>query len=423
MPTSIITGGLTVDGVAQGATTGAMTLYVDAATGVDTNDGTVSKPLRQIQTALDRVPEIINHNVIINVGAGSYGQINSTSKIVNTGTLTVTGTMATFTPATGSASGTFDSVSDNVLTLAGAGWTINDLKGKFLVIGSNYYPILSNTATTVTISDRTRTGTPAFSFAVPTSIIDGDSGISPVVYFGCMPPFGNPSVAQFKNFIIRDTLAHKSSLAIIPKWRCGSFSRCSFLGRATNNTYSTEVWVAGTGYLYDCYFSNTDTTSSIAFIDTNAVTVANCAFDSIAITANNSDAHLYNCTLNGYLAAACPPVFLISRSLVELNDVMLTTVAGNGIELTQGCDSLWLTDTTKIIGCTGFGVNAATEFGSLSKKACYNSIYVASTVAMSTNTAGDFSIDGTTPIAIADLRLDADKTMVDLARLNRLAAD
>ena len=48
---TILQGGLTIDGVAQGQTTADMTLYVDDATGLDTNTGLVGFPTKTIMAA------------------------------------------------------------------------------------------------------------------------------------------------------------------------------------------------------------------------------------------------------------------------------------------------------------------------------------------------------------------------------------
>lgn len=56
------------------ATEGNLTLFV-STTGNDTNDGmTAGTALRNIQTAINRIPQIVNHTVTINVAAGTYSE-------------------------------------------------------------------------------------------------------------------------------------------------------------------------------------------------------------------------------------------------------------------------------------------------------------------------------------------------------------
>ena len=49
-----------------------VTLYVDAATGDDANDGTQGKPFKTIQAAINSLPQLLMGAVIISVAAGTY---------------------------------------------------------------------------------------------------------------------------------------------------------------------------------------------------------------------------------------------------------------------------------------------------------------------------------------------------------------
>lgn len=55
-------------------TTSNITLYVDATTGNDANPGTSVQPLKTIQAAINKIPQIVNHAVVINVMAGTYNE-------------------------------------------------------------------------------------------------------------------------------------------------------------------------------------------------------------------------------------------------------------------------------------------------------------------------------------------------------------
>lgn len=64
-----------INGNSLTATTAAMTLYVDAVNGNDSNSGTAAgagNALATINAAINKVPKIIRHNVTINVAAGTY---------------------------------------------------------------------------------------------------------------------------------------------------------------------------------------------------------------------------------------------------------------------------------------------------------------------------------------------------------------
>lgn len=68
-----------VDGI-QGSqiplkTTANLTYYVNTSTGLDTNDGLTSETaLKTIMSAVNKLPQTINHNIIINVAAGTYNE-------------------------------------------------------------------------------------------------------------------------------------------------------------------------------------------------------------------------------------------------------------------------------------------------------------------------------------------------------------
>lgn len=48
--------------------------YVDGTNGMDSNDGSQAKPFKTIQHAIDLLPQCINHNITINIGAGTYNE-------------------------------------------------------------------------------------------------------------------------------------------------------------------------------------------------------------------------------------------------------------------------------------------------------------------------------------------------------------
>lgn len=78
-------------------TTANITLYVDTATGSDSNNGlTAGTAFKTISKALNVIPQIVNHTVTINVAAGTYNE--------------------TVTPKGFSGSGTINLIGDNVLS-------------------------------------------------------------------------------------------------------------------------------------------------------------------------------------------------------------------------------------------------------------------------------------------------------------------
>ncbi|MGO4678210.1 DUF1565 domain-containing protein, partial [Bosea sp. 2YAB26] len=63
-----------------------ITYYVNAASGNDSNNGlTSSAPFKTISKAISMIPQIVNHNVIINVAAGTYNEEVSLSGYMGNG--------------------------------------------------------------------------------------------------------------------------------------------------------------------------------------------------------------------------------------------------------------------------------------------------------------------------------------------------
>lgn len=86
------------NGVHGLATTANITYYVNVATGNDGNDGLTSgTAFKTIQAAINKLPQIINHTVTINLAAGAYPENVSVSGFVGKGTLTIKGDSAVST--------------------------------------------------------------------------------------------------------------------------------------------------------------------------------------------------------------------------------------------------------------------------------------------------------------------------------------
>ena len=199
------------------------TIYVDT-TGNDNNEGTQGSPFLTIQAALDYVSQFqIGAPVTVQVGAGTFaGFIFPTLRILPNVTLTagqvtagqvpgvtVKGTWAAVTPATGSASGTATSVTTVLLTHTGQTWTVDNLKGKFVAInvatGVRYIPITGNTATTLTLPAQTNsTSNLLYSIVVPATIIT-QTAVSPIsgsicVSAGTITGIGTPCTVEGVQF-------------------------------------------------------------------------------------------------------------------------------------------------------------------------------------------------------------------------------
>lgn len=78
------------------ATTTTLTFYVNASTGNDENDGlSAGNALKTIMAAINRIPQIINHTVIVNVANGTYAETVTITGFFGKGALTVQGNTTT----------------------------------------------------------------------------------------------------------------------------------------------------------------------------------------------------------------------------------------------------------------------------------------------------------------------------------------
>jgi hypothetical protein len=147
------------------------TLYVStpANGGSDSNPGTALLPFATIQAALNSLLRVRRHPATVIVGPGTFAgafvqgfQFETADPSVGA-YLQIQGTMVNATPATGTATGTTSASGapatgeHGQVVDATQTWTVNDLRGKLCKLTSGalsgqYYPIESNTATTLTLA-------------------------------------------------------------------------------------------------------------------------------------------------------------------------------------------------------------------------------------------------------------------------------
>lgn len=238
----------------QYQTYAAMTLYVDP-TGSDSNACTASGTAAclTIQGAFNKLPRFIQFNVAMNLAAGTFAGFNAVGLqfgrmgVSTQPTFTMTGAAyIAVIPATGIGAGTSTSftnaaatsttITEGVLTDAAQTWTVNDLRGRFLVPTSGVangikVPIIANTATTITFGaaltgfvngDAYAIQTPStvVNSAVVVKSIEGDStfNITNVDFTStflanrAMPPAANATgVLLLRSSIIRGLLTLNNS--------------------------------------------------------------------------------------------------------------------------------------------------------------------------------------------------------------------
>ncbi|WP_437550827.1 right-handed parallel beta-helix repeat-containing protein [Sorangium sp. So ce367] len=158
-----------------------MTLWVDAASGDDENDGTESAPLRTVSGAVSRIPLVIDHDVHVKVRPGVYPE--SFSIMVLFGrqrAIKIEGTDWTqVTPRTGPPAGRFASTAGRHATVEGATWAADELKGRFVRILTGGHAgkclvIVSNTADTIELCTAANPLSGAqFELVTPAAMITG----------------------------------------------------------------------------------------------------------------------------------------------------------------------------------------------------------------------------------------------------------
>lgn len=267
-------------------TTAAMSLFVDSVSGSDANPGTQALPLATAQAAFNLVPKNVYHAVDITLAAGNYagavmdGVTIHAPASADLGTVmpyvNIQGTTAVVTPATGTATGTLTAFSAAsgatlaVATDAGATWTVDDFKGKYLAVTGGtgfsaatvatpvYYLIVSNTATAMTIlGTPTLNNTTTYSIQSNVSIFNAiTSGTTAsanpsnlAVMTGCLV-YNNCVGLSFTAFKLRFALSSTISKGIVNSSNRIRVFGCQFVGSTVHSSSITSIqqlYMSGVG--------------------------------------------------------------------------------------------------------------------------------------------------------------------------------
>jgi len=170
-----------------------------------------AKPFATIQAAIDALPLLSRTGLTyaapdltatINVGAGTFPGFAVFGLNYD---LTIAGTRQLATPATGPNSGTATSGGARSLTLTGAGWTVNDLRGRFVSVtagsgAGQILPVMSNTTDTITFASYP---TPAFDATSVFTIED----VATIVNTKPTGRFDYVSIAETSSVYLKDLKA------------------------------------------------------------------------------------------------------------------------------------------------------------------------------------------------------------------------
>jgi hypothetical protein len=329
----------------NGKTTSSLTYYV-ATTGSDTNDGlTVGTPLLTIQAAINKIPKIVQHNVTINIAAGTYsGQVFFEGfTIASSAIVTITGgNMTSSTLATGTATGTVGIVTAatnaNLQSFQDLSqtWTPGDLRGRWVSIaGSTAYRIISgNTATSMTlVGAGTVTAGQTYAIVEPAATITAStaSGV-PTLTVQCLTNKPNNNL-QFLNLAIVNTGA--SGVYAVQAYGGSVFSRCSATVSCSGGaavkvdggycTWSSSVAKhtgAGVGYVMAVNFLLSTSSDALGF--NNSYFLSTGALTALA------DVVINNCGAVNALGA------VFERTIARSQTILLMHGIGKGQSQSQG---------------------------------------------------------------------------------------
>lgn len=367
-------------------------------------------------------------------------------------------------------------------TVAGAAWNVNELKGKFVYItsGANAgrrYPIAANTATTLDIPfSNTTLNSCTFEIVESAVIVTRKTGTfaSAIVSSAA----AGPSTYGINFEGIR--FVSGSTYNLLVQSGTASVSECHLSGHTTVGISTNGT--NGTVSISRCYVETTSTRSSIRFGgDTSFVILAATVLDggsfgidaqrplgSLSLSAigplviqnATTGLHLANGTSINSINANSPLIIrngttgmvLGGKCNLTFHALDISTMSSHGIQIASvistangnvamgGHCGLDILGSSRITGCGGDAIrvesahNRITLRGSVAITAntgigvrlatavygTHNGLFVESGVSMSTNTAGDLSIDGTATSTVAAMRALSPKRIVDANYFNSI---
>lgn len=255
-----------------------LTLYVET-TGSDSGTGSIGQPFKTPQAALDWLKgKALLDLVTINIGIGSFPGFTINCNDLSfgrIGKLSINGTFVSAVLTTGTASGTGTSaVVDGavVLTDNTQNWTVNELRGKFLLSSGVYIPIASNTATAITLTSSSGSVTTYSLWEHGTKIDSGSqtmfygasgTGICRVGIYGGLVASSNTGV-EITNMQIESTGLSANQATFSCRGHSASITLTSVSFVRTSATANTLLSIAGASEVQTirCSFIHPDTTNS-----------------------------------------------------------------------------------------------------------------------------------------------------------------
>lgn len=350
---------------------------------------TAAGACRTIAHAVDLIPRTLNAPVVVTVGPGTFtGAIVSgfhhyetlTGNPAEIGTITIQGTMKTFVPATGTASGTVTArteataTAQATMTDAAQTWTVDNLRGRLLRFTSGADTgqtrmIASNTATVITLAGTFGLGSLQNGGVLPTvgdayTIDDWDTTIDT----GLGPP------ARHDNFGTAFGAATRFGFQIFPGDSTQTIAPMILVSqmRFAGATINIAVFASGSapGFVARCRFDTT--TVGANAITSNAPISVSVGLSSALLPATgsyfvqnsrapNSAAFIRENVVNGGVTAIGTNANTLSGTMLAQNN---SIVGASGITFTAGAlDSYFLTNIIDCVAPTGanFGFRNTTN--------------------------------------------------------------
>lgn len=360
-------------------TTSAQSWYVNASTGSDSNNCTDSTtPCLTIQGAVNKVPKLLQYGVTVNVAAGTYGCFYVSgfacdpSVQQTTGGLMIDGYAAftNSTLATGTATGTATAGSAGTasppvygtLTDGAQTWTVNDLRGRFLILtggtGSGQTrTISSNTGTVVTITgvfSPAPDATTTYAIQDPGVIINTACSSMPLPLTAAgsnaaaMLFYGNNCPARAQAFVVRGVrTANASGLSYVQSDTSASFITLAQLRNSAAASsaaqYGTSSSNAITGFGGRADMQDVSITAGAS---ASGITIRKGLFvpnrvlitgGSVGITVNGIDATMSATAVD--LQGATTPISVPTGFISTMSQSQITCAAGTGTGVQVGAVS------------------------------------------------------------------------------------
>jgi hypothetical protein len=372
-----------------------------------------AKPFATIQAAIDALPLLGRTAaeypalVRIVVGAGTFAGFIIRASVCD---VQINGTRQTATLASGASSGTATSAGTRTITMTGAGWTVDDLKGRYVRVtagpgAGQIVVIMKNTTDTLTVATLP---TPAFGSGSVFTIEDLATVINTAdpARGGAVSVIGCPALVSLEDLKVEAPTGRNSFFA---STQAVYLTRCVSIG----GVYGILCTGTVICWILDCYASGASSTGFIAqnlsmfALYGNGADACQEGFSAFIGVVDTFASYCYarNCPSNGYYARVvffsdlygwifegCGYGVVSTDSNGRLVGCEIQNSTNDGLRVTRG--SYYITGGLSGSGNGGYGVRAS---GSNS------TIELVGSTPTITGASGEVTVDGATDFTWAAL--------------------